>query len=130
RGRQLGRPNFGVILLGNVARYLAPQLAFNLKVRTAAFVRGHSRQPVALFGFVVIVRADGHDARVGPLRLTSLVKIDQCPRAAYLNLIFTASALPHAVHSNVRKSWSGSSEGSIRASCVSIPHLEQSGRYN
>jgi len=34
------------------------------------------------------------------------------------------------MHSNVRRSWSGSGAGSMRASCVNAPHFEQSGRYN
>jgi hypothetical protein len=48
----------------------------------------------------------------------------------YVNLIVTTSALPHTVHSYVRKSRSGSSAGSIRAKVVGIPHFEQDGRCN
>jgi hypothetical protein len=47
----------------------------------------------------------------------------------YLNLIFNTSDAPHASHSNVRRSWSGSSDGSIRASDVKPPHFGQRGRY-
>jgi hypothetical protein len=68
---------FGAILFGDVARYLAPQLAFLFKVGAASLIGGLSGHPFALFGFVCVIRADGHGARVGPRRLTSLVKIEQ-----------------------------------------------------
>jgi hypothetical protein len=44
-----------------------------------------SGHPFTLFGFVLVVRADGHDARVGSGWLKSLVKIEQAQpiRAAY-----------------------------------------------
>lgn len=49
---------------------------------------------------------------------------------AYLDFILIASTRPHEGHSNVRKSWSGSPEGSLRTSSESAPHLEHSGRYS
>ena len=76
-GRPLRRPAFGAILFGNVARYLAPQLAFLLKVGAASLIGGLSGHPFALFGFVCVVRAEGHPARLRPWRLTNLVKIEQ-----------------------------------------------------
>jgi hypothetical protein len=72
-----GDPGCGPILFINVARYLAPQLAFLLKVGAASLISGLSGQPFALFGFVLVVRAKGHDARIGPWRLTNLFKIEQ-----------------------------------------------------
>ncbi|MES1155292.1 MAG: hypothetical protein ABUL48_02565, partial [Pseudorhodoplanes sp.] len=47
--------------------------------------------------------------------------------ADYLNFTTTVSMLLHSRHSNVRKSWSRMS-GSIRASIICAPHLEQGGR--
>jgi len=47
---------------------------------------------------------------------------------AYLNLILTTSAWSQVLHSNVRRSWSGSGAGSMRASDVSPPHFGQGGR--
>lgn len=61
---QLGRPAFCTILLGNVARDLAPKRAFLLKAGALAQVGGRSRQTVTLFGFVLIVGAERHDARL------------------------------------------------------------------
>jgi hypothetical protein len=49
---------------------------------------------------------------------------------AYLNFILMASTWPHDGHSNVRRSWSGSADGSTRTSVESAPHREHSGRYN
>jgi hypothetical protein len=54
-------------LPGYVARYLAPQLAFLTKAGATAFIRGLSGHPLALFGFVLVVRADGHDTSVYPV---------------------------------------------------------------
>ena len=49
-------------------------------------------------------------------------------RKTYLNLTFTTSAWLHDKHSNVRRSWSGSGESSMRASDVRSPHFGQGGR--
>lgn len=117
------RPAFCTILLENVARNLAPQLAFLLQVGAKAFVDGASRRTLALFGFVLVVRADGHAARLCRRGSMSLCKIEHC----YLNFTTSLSSWPQAEHSNMRLSWSGLS-GSMRDSSICVPHLGHSGR--
>jgi hypothetical protein len=48
------RPAFGAMLLRDVPRYLAPQLAFLSKAGAASLIGCLSGHPVALVGFVQI----------------------------------------------------------------------------
>jgi hypothetical protein len=64
RRHQLARPGCYSILLVNVPRDLAPQLAFLLKVGASSLIGDLGGHPFALFGFVLVVRAKGHSARI------------------------------------------------------------------
>lgn len=47
----------------------------------------------------------------------------------YLKRVLKDSYVPHFAHSNVRKSWSGSPDGSICFSVIAVPHIGHLGRY-
>ena len=59
----------------------------------ALLIGGLIGHPFTLFGFVSVVRIEGHDATVGPGRLKSLVKIEQCPIAAASSAMALAGGL-------------------------------------